>query len=242
MKKLFLFTTFLSLLSLTACNSRNTSSTAPSSPEKESSISVSEEESTLEEESSNSQMYGYSVTVLKPDQSPCQGVSVVWCTSQNCFRPVAVNTQGKATFSSEAESLFVHLDNLPSGYAYNPNEYLCTYDNLDVTITLSSVEDFSNGITKPGVYSANIEEKDIPLELTLDLPEGNYHVESWVDYTLASAEFDVNPRVEFGEASDDDSGSGDNFALDFSIDASKVNVLNIFANKTSKFYFVISQK
>jgi hypothetical protein len=59
---------------------------------------------------------------------------------------------------------------------------------------------------------------------------------------LASAEFDVNPRVEFGEASDDDSGSGDNFALDFSIDASKVNVLNIFANKTSKFYFVISQK
>ncbi len=84
MKKLFLFTTFLSLLSLTACNSRNTSSTAPSSPEKESSISVSEEEeSTLEEESSNSQMYGYSVTVLKPDQSPCQGVSVVWCTSQS---------------------------------------------------------------------------------------------------------------------------------------------------------------
>ena len=130
MEKLFLFTTFLSLLSLTACNSRNTSSTAPSSPEKESSISVSEEESTLEE-SSNSQMYGYSVTVLKPDQSPCQGVSVVWCTSQNCFRPVAVNDQGKATFSSEAESLFVHLDNLPSGYAYNPNEYLCTYDNLE---------------------------------------------------------------------------------------------------------------
>ncbi len=242
MKKLFLFTTFLSLLSLTACNSRDTSSATSSSPEKESSISVSEEEESTIGESSRSQMYSYSVTVLKPDQSPCMGVSVVWCTSQNCFRPVAVNAQGKATFSSEAESLFVHLDNLPSGYAYNPNEYLCTNDNLDITITLSSVENLNNGITKPGVFSASIEGKDIPLELTLNLPEGNYHVESWVDYTLASAEFDVNPRVEFHEASDDDSGSGDNFALDFSVDASKVNVLNIFANKTSKFYFVISQK
>ncbi len=79
----------------------------------------------------------YSVTVVYPNGSPVVGgVTVQWCSKENCFLPVAVNSEGYAEKALEDGTYYVHIDNLPSGYTYNSNAHTTTVDNKHLTIVL----------------------------------------------------------------------------------------------------------
>jgi hypothetical protein len=247
MKKYLLITSLLTMLSLASCGC-NTASVAPSSKDTESSVIASvveessEDEESSEEESSSS-LINYAVTVKKPDATPALNTKVVWCTATNCFRPVAVDETGKATFASSEETLYVHLSNLPENFAFNPNAYVETKDAPETTITLSEVEALNdNTISKTGVYSISVEDATTAINLTLGLADGTYNVESWVDYTAASVSLDLDPKATFGNAIDDNSGSGNNFSLDAEVKTGQDNVLSISANQKATFFIAVTAK
>ncbi len=247
MKKYLLITSLLTILSLASCGG-NTSSVVPSSKDVESSAVVSvveassEAEESVEEESSSS-LINYAVTVKKPDATPALNTKVVWCAATNCFRPVAVDETGKATFASSEETLYVHLSNLPENHAYNPNAYVETKDAPETTITLSEVEALDNNtISKVGVYSISVEDSSTSVDLTLGLMDGTYQVESWADYTAASASLDLDPKATFGNATDDNSGSGNNFSLEAEVKTGQDNVLSISANQKAAFFIAVTTK
>ncbi len=78
----------------------------------------------------------YRVTVQYPNGTPASGVTVQWCSQTNCFLPVAVNSEGYAEIALEDGTYYVHIDNIPSGYTYNPNAHTTTIDNKHLTIVL----------------------------------------------------------------------------------------------------------
>ncbi len=52
----------------------------------------------------------YVVKVVYPDNKPVtSGVSVQWCTGNNCFLPVAVNNQGLAEIELENGDYYIHI-------------------------------------------------------------------------------------------------------------------------------------
>ena len=79
----------------------------------------------------------YSVKVLFPDNTPVtSGVTVQWCEGDMCYVPQAVNAEGMAYIELEDGEYYIHLNNVPAGYTYNPNAYTTTADNKNITITL----------------------------------------------------------------------------------------------------------
>lgn len=254
MKKSLLIASLFSIFGLVAC-SGGESYTTPSSTTPSSSVSPSSsvadssvvEDSSVDDgetedsSSAESTTYTYSATVLKPDSTPATSAMVTWCSDTNCFRPIAVDENGTATYNSTLETLYVHLQNYGDEYAYNPNAYVETKDRLSVTITLSDLLSMTdNTITSVGVYSVALE-ANTAVEITLDLTAGDYNVESWADYTAASAAPDFDPSITFGETSDDNSGEGNNFSLDVAVTDTS-NKISITANSSATLTFVVTAK
>lgn len=67
----------------------------------------------------------YQVKVLYPDGTPATSatkIKVQVCTTAGCQFPVAIDNTGVAVLEDLADdTYFVHLQNVPAGYTYNPN-------------------------------------------------------------------------------------------------------------------------
>lgn len=96
----------------------------------------------------------YVVKVVYPDNKPVtSGVSVQWCTGNNCFLPVAVNNQGLAEIELENGDYYIHIEGIPTGYTYDPNIYTTSANNKFVEIKLLSLSSIASGDgTDPNPY------------------------------------------------------------------------------------------
>lgn len=87
----------------------------------------------------------YTVKVVYPDGTAVNGgVSVQWCSTY-CLLPVVVNSQGIAENEIDDDTYYVHIDNIPQGYTYDPNAYVATPDNKHIVITLDEKKELSSG-------------------------------------------------------------------------------------------------
>lgn len=89
----------------------------------------------------------YSVKVVYPDGTAVKGgVKVKWCTIENCSTNIEVNENGVATISTlQPGEYVVHIDRIPDGYTYNPNNNIATEDNKNIEISLISLKTISEG-------------------------------------------------------------------------------------------------
>ena len=95
----------------------------------------------------------YSVTVVYPDNTPVtSGVTVQWCVGDMCFLPQPVNASGVAYIELEDGEYYIHLNNVPTGYTYNPNAYTTTADNKNITIPLYTLSTVTGEGTKAAPY------------------------------------------------------------------------------------------
>ena len=96
----------------------------------------------------------------------------------------------------------VTLSDVPNEYTYNPNGYIATNDDRNITVELYTLNHLSGGgtgvydcyqFTKTGVYSAVLNGPDEAIYFRY-APEGNgvYSIESWMDITADN----VNPYVD----------------------------------------------
>lgn len=87
----------------------------------------------------------YTVKVVYPDGTPVNGsVSVQWCSTY-CLLPVVINSQGIAENEIDDDTYYVHIDNIPDGYTYDPNAYIATPDNKHLVIKLDVLNQFIGG-------------------------------------------------------------------------------------------------
>ena len=95
----------------------------------------------------------YSVKVVYPDNTPVtSGVTVQWCEGEMCFLPQSVNNDGVAYIELEDGEYYIHLNNVPSGYTYNPNAYTTSADNKNITIPLYALSTITGEGTKVTPY------------------------------------------------------------------------------------------
>ena len=95
----------------------------------------------------------YSVKVVYPDNSPVtSGVTVQWCVGDMCFLPQAVNENGVAYIELEDGDYYIHLNNVPTGFTYNPNAYTTSVDNKNITIPLLAVSSLTGEGTKAAPF------------------------------------------------------------------------------------------
>ena len=98
----------------------------------------------------------YSVKVLYPDFTPVtSGVTVQWCVGDMCFLPKPVDANGVAYNELEDGEYYVHLNNVPAGYTYNPNIYITDQDNKNITILLFSISTTTGEGSKANPYVVN---------------------------------------------------------------------------------------
>ncbi len=121
----------------------------------------------------------YSVKVVYPDNTPVtKGVTVQWCIGDTCFLPQAVNNEGIAYIELEDGEYYIHLNNVPAGYTYNPNAYVTTADNKHVEIVLYSLATTTGEGTK-----------DSPLVVSL----GAYNIEYQAAKTAGMKYYSFTP-------------------------------------------------
>ena len=109
----------------------------------------------------------YTVTVLYPDNTPVTSKpNAQWC-DEVCYLPVKVNSKGVAGINLKDGEYFIHLNNIPEGYTYDPNAYIATASSKHVTIKLLPLSEITNGdgtianpyVLNESVYSVTYEEK-----------------------------------------------------------------------------------
>ena len=72
----------------------------------------------------------YPFTTRISDSSPVtSGVTVQWCEGDMCYVPQAVNQDGVAYIELEDGEYYIHLNNVPAGYTYDPNAYTTDANN-----------------------------------------------------------------------------------------------------------------
>lgn len=230
---------FLSLFVLTGCDETSFAISNTSSPTSTTTSTTDDDEDTTTIEKSE-----YQVLVKDEEDKPVTTTRVQWCTESNCFLPVKVDSNGIAkTNLDDNETYYVHLleSSLTETQVYNPNELVQNKDKRDGSITIRTLKDI-NDISSTGVYTAEVGE-DKEVSYTFSLPNGSYTIESWWDYTASSStDSEFNPSITIGETSDDDSGEGKNFKLDFIVSDTSVKTFKISTNKKNKFNFCIYSK
>lgn len=234
-KQLFLL---ISLLSLTSCNmTRNNSSV--SAKESISQASNSDDDLDSNEESSTVENMTFSVQLQ--NLTSYKNIRVQWCTDTLCHTPMKVSDTGYVTNTlPKDETYYIHLMNLDSAYAYDPNGYVASSSNPNITLPISTIESMENNtISKAGVYKISVE-KDSETSITFSTA-GSYTIESWVDYSLASEDSELDPKITFGSTSDDNSGFNNNFKLDVKITESD-NIVKFSANKKASYIINVTSK
>ncbi len=150
----------------------------------------------------------YKVKVMYPDGTPVNGgVNVQWCDSKNCFPPVTIDTNGIAKIDLKDNDYYIHIDDIPSGYTYNPNAYTTNAENKYIEIVLLKLDSFSSGdgtkgnpyVVSTGTYTVSYEAagaanaKYISFTAT---ETKTYNIQSLSTEQLATNEID--PQLYFG--------------------------------------------
>lgn len=95
----------------------------------------------------------YIVKVVYPTNEPVtEKVSVQWCSGENCFLPKKVNECGLAEIKLEDGNYYIHIDNLPDGYTYDPNAYTTSKNNKFVEIKLIKLNSYEGLGTSESPY------------------------------------------------------------------------------------------
>lgn len=109
----------------------------------------------------------YTVRVIDPTKTPIKkGISVQWCSGENCFLPQKINEAGVAKINLEDGEYYIHISGIPAGYTYNPNAYTTNASKKYVEIELSVLYPFESGdgsevspyVLSRGVYNVEFSE------------------------------------------------------------------------------------
>lgn len=179
----------------------------------------------------------YVVNVKYPNGDPVKGAMVQWCSVKNgtCYSPIPVDDNGQA-FTNKLETIEgdfnVHVNNLPTGYIFNPYAIVQNKDNhvSDAFITKLAdstvITDATATSTSPkqlsqlGYYSAKIT-KGNDIYFYLDINEaGTYEIESYADETSdLLIGYCGNDIEKIGDPNkyDNNSGNKNNFKYSFTV-------------------------
>ena len=190
----------------------------------------------------------YSAKVVYPDNTPVtSGVSVQWCLGDMCLKPVTVDANGMAYIDVEDAQYFIHINNIPEGYIYNPNAYVANKDNKHVEIKLYSLLEATGDGSKDvpivvteGAYSIQFEElktKGMKYFSFTAAEAGNYTIESLcvdklaittIDPYLGFAGTDINANPDI---TGNDVKDSINFKYQFAAEADTTYYFIIFVSE-----------
>ncbi len=149
----------------------------------------------------------YAVKVVYPDNTPVtSGVSVQWCTGNNCFLPEPVNSQGIAEIELDDGDYYIHIEGVPTGYTYDPNAYTTSADNKFVEIKLLQLSTISSGSgTETSPYVVSVGTYNLTFETAGNSGMKYYSFTALEDatYTIKSISMDklamnlVDPYIAF---------------------------------------------
>lgn len=204
----------------------------------------------------------FKVKVVYPDGTAVTGVSVQWCSSTNCYDAIKVDDNGVAYTTLDAvinssDDFNVHVNNLPSGYGYNPYSLVQNSSNHDNTITLiklNNEERLSGTEESPakvevGYYSIKIMKDEMSYIYFTPTEAGEYVIESYSpspsDLEIYFAGNDLE-NIKVTNTFSKDGGEEKNFKHTFTVDEDKVNTPFVFImlekGSTSTFTFSVSKK
>lgn len=188
----------------------------------------------------------YIVKVMYPDNSPVtSGVAVQWCSGNNCFVPVLVNSNGIARNNLKDNDYFIHIEGIPAGYTYDPNGYTASAENKYVEIKLIELSNITSGDgSKASPYEVSVGTYNVSFDTAstagmkyfsfTTTEAGTYNLESLSTEKLAINA--VDPYLGFLSTNLDGTPTTDgNFD-------SKVNInfsLNFEAEANTTYYFII---
>lgn len=142
----------------------------------------------------------YTVTVVYPNGEPVTSkVSVQWCSATNCFLPVKVNEEGMAVTNLEDGTYYIHLNNVPAGFTYNPNKYTTTPSNKHITVELMQLSEMYPGdwgnlyVIQDGAYNISINGNGTSNGIYFEFiaqESGTYNIYSMAMDKLAENEID----------------------------------------------------
>ena len=207
---------------------------------------------------------GYTVKVVYPNGEAVNGkVSVQWCTGNNCFLPVTVNEQGIAKNNLKDGEYYIHIDNIPEGYTYDPNAYTSDTNNKNVVITLLKLSEITNGDgtdTNPFTVTEGVYNVEYTEATTKGMKYFTFTPSESGKYNLRSISMDklalnlIDPYIGFlGTSNDmnniDISGNVEddiNFNFEFEAEANVTYTFILFVSNEAKFpagfEFIVSKK
>ncbi len=194
------------------------------------------------------EVINYTVTVVYPDNTPVTSkTNVQWCDTV-CYLPVKVNSKGVAGIELDEGEYFIHLNNIPEGYTYDPNPYVTTASSKHITIKLVSLSTFANGdgtlsnpyVVEDSAYTLNYEVKGtagVKYFAFTAQESGTYHIVSLATNKLATNLID--PFIGFlGTDVNTPFGSADiNGNVDSKVDINFNHTVEAVAGTT--YYFVV---
>ena len=194
----------------------------------------------------------YAVKVVYPDNTPAgKGILVQWCIGEICLTPVATNANGVAGYDIDEDNYYIHIENIPAGYTYDPNAYVSTPNNKVIEIKLIKQVTVSAGngtnetpyLVGCGAYNLSFEKTGVSgcqyFGFTAE-ENGNYTIESIA--TVALAKNFIDPYFGYfgttiGELADADvSGNPSdnlNFNFTFEAEAGKTYYFIVFVSNNS---------
>lgn len=211
----------------------------------------------------------YEVKVVYPDgATAAKGVQVQWCDSKMCYTPVITNEAGLSAINLDNGEYFVHLENIPEGYTYDPNAYITNTENYSLTIKLLKLENYTSGegttekpyVVNCGTYSSEYlqQGKNGALYFSFTPEEaGTYNITSISMDALATKK--VDPYIGFLGTNIDDITKADtsgnikgdiNFNYSYSCEAGVTYYFMLFVSSVetstepfpASFEFVIIKK
>ncbi len=145
----------------------------------------------------------FTVTLMADGKAyrPRMDIYVQWSDGFSVYRAL-VDNKGVARIDGLDGDYTVTLSAVPNEYAYNPNAYVATNNDRNITVELYTINRLTGKgddmyscyqFRKTGVYSVKIESPEDALWFQY-APEtsGTYSIESWVDIT----EDNINPYVD----------------------------------------------
>lgn len=108
----------------------------------------------------------YSVKVVYPNGEPVTGgVSVQWCTATSCLPTKEVNAAGVAYNKlDDSKKYFIHIEDIPAGYTYDPNAYTTDKDNKKVEIKLVTLNETTGEGTLDNPYVVSVGGANVNIE------------------------------------------------------------------------------
>ncbi len=211
----------------------------------------------------------YEVKVVYEDGSVAgKGVQVQWCDDKVCYTPVLTNEKGMAAINLNEGEYYIHIENIPEGYTYDPNAYVTSSQNYSLEIKLLELSDYVSGdgtsenpyVVGCGTYSATYQEQGVKNALTFSFTaeeDGTYNITSISMDALATKK--VTPYIGFLKPESNDiknadvSGNGKNgINFNYTFEAQKGATYNfvLFISKVettasekfpASFEFIISK-